>query len=202
MLANVQNTGGRALDMRGKLELEDGPGGLSAGPFPASLGTTLAPGDTGTVTVMLNAQVPAGRGMRGSTCRVDCSSVRNGRRSRSPDGGGHRRHPAGAVPHGGIASALLVFARAPAYGPEQATGALANTSRASAMPTMTTHSGTPCCVETVTAPFVGNVIVARSVRSRSPLLRSICASHGPAGTCPSSVMVTVPVSPGPGWYRG
>ncbi len=60
VLATVHNTGGRALDMRGTLELEHGPGGLNAGPFPASLGTTLAPGDTGTVTVPLDAQVPAG----------------------------------------------------------------------------------------------------------------------------------------------
>jgi hypothetical protein len=60
VLATVLNTGGRALDMRGTLELEHGPGGLNAGPFPASLGTTLAPGDTGTVTVLLDAQVPAG----------------------------------------------------------------------------------------------------------------------------------------------
>ena len=60
VLATVDNTGGRALDMRGTLELQHGPGGLNAGPFPASLGTTLAPGDTGTVTVMLDAQVPAG----------------------------------------------------------------------------------------------------------------------------------------------
>jgi hypothetical protein len=60
VLATVHNTGGRALDMRGTLELAHGPGGLSAGPFPANLGTTLAPGDTGTVTVLLDAQIPAG----------------------------------------------------------------------------------------------------------------------------------------------
>ena len=30
--------------MNGTLELRGGPGGLSAGPFPASLGTTLAVG--------------------------------------------------------------------------------------------------------------------------------------------------------------
>jgi hypothetical protein len=60
VVATVHNTGGRALDMRGTLELQDGPGGLSAGPFPANLGTTLAPGDTGSVTVMLDERLPAG----------------------------------------------------------------------------------------------------------------------------------------------
>ena len=37
--ASVHNTGGRALDMNGTLRLLGGPGGLSAGPFPANLGT-------------------------------------------------------------------------------------------------------------------------------------------------------------------
>jgi hypothetical protein len=60
VLATVHNTGGRAIDMSGTLELTEGPGGLSAGPFPASLGTTLAPGDTGTVTIALDEQIPMG----------------------------------------------------------------------------------------------------------------------------------------------
>ena len=47
VLATVHNTGGRALDMNGTLQLPAGPGGLSAGPFPANLGVTLAIGDTG-----------------------------------------------------------------------------------------------------------------------------------------------------------
>jgi hypothetical protein len=58
--AMVHNTGGRALDMNGVLRLLDGPSGLSAGPFPAILGTTLAIGDTGSVTILLDDQVPAG----------------------------------------------------------------------------------------------------------------------------------------------
>jgi hypothetical protein len=60
VVATVHNTGGRALDMSGTLELVGGPGGLSAGPFPANLGTTLAPGDTGSVTIMLDDRLPAG----------------------------------------------------------------------------------------------------------------------------------------------
>lgn len=60
VLASVHNTGGRALDMSGTLQLLDGPGGLSAGPFPASLGTTLAIGDTEPVTIALDPRLPAG----------------------------------------------------------------------------------------------------------------------------------------------
>jgi len=58
--AQVRNTGGRALDLAGDLRLVDGPGGLSAGPFPAQLGTTLGIGDTAPVVVPLDPQIPAG----------------------------------------------------------------------------------------------------------------------------------------------
>ena len=60
VVASVHNTGGRALDMNGSLELMNGPSGLTAGPFPATLGTTLAIGDTQPVTIALDAQIPAG----------------------------------------------------------------------------------------------------------------------------------------------
>jgi ice-binding like protein/Big-like domain-containing protein len=60
VLANVHNTGGRALDMSGTLQLLSGPAGLRAGPFPAALGTTLAIGDTEAVTVTLDKALPAG----------------------------------------------------------------------------------------------------------------------------------------------
>lgn len=58
--AKVENTGGRAIDISGELTLSDGPGSLSAGPFPAELGTTLAPGDTAPVSVVLNETLPDG----------------------------------------------------------------------------------------------------------------------------------------------
>lgn len=58
--ATVENTGGRALDMKGTLELTNGPGGLAAGPFPAELGSTLAIGDTGSVRVTLDERLPDG----------------------------------------------------------------------------------------------------------------------------------------------
>jgi hypothetical protein len=60
VVAAVHNTGGRALDMNGTLDLKSGPGGLSAGPFPAGLGTTLAIGATAPVTIALDRALPAG----------------------------------------------------------------------------------------------------------------------------------------------
>jgi hypothetical protein len=60
VLAKVHNTGARALDMRGSLQLSDGPAGLSAGPFEAKLGTTLGPGDTAQVVVPLAKAIQGG----------------------------------------------------------------------------------------------------------------------------------------------
>jgi hypothetical protein len=60
VVAAVHNTGGRALDMNGTLNLGSGPGGLSAGPFPATLGVSLGIGDTEPVTIILDKQLPAG----------------------------------------------------------------------------------------------------------------------------------------------
>lgn len=58
--ARLRNTGQRALDLRGELTLTDGPGGLSAGPFPVEI-TTLAVGDDRVVELPLDAVVPDGR---------------------------------------------------------------------------------------------------------------------------------------------
>ena len=60
VLASVHNSGGRALDLSGNLQLSGGPGALSAGPFPATLGTTVGVGDTEPVTIPLDAALPAG----------------------------------------------------------------------------------------------------------------------------------------------
>ena len=40
--------------------MSKGPGGLSAGPFPAELNTTLAVGDTKSITITLDEHLPAG----------------------------------------------------------------------------------------------------------------------------------------------
>ena len=58
--ATVENTGGRALDLRGELTLRNGPGGLSAGPFPVTLGTSLGLDETAPVTVELDEELPNG----------------------------------------------------------------------------------------------------------------------------------------------
>ncbi len=60
VLAQVRNTGGRAVDLSGKLRISGGPGGLRAGPFTARLGTTLAPGQSEPVTVNLDKRLQAG----------------------------------------------------------------------------------------------------------------------------------------------
>ena len=56
----IRNTGGRALDLSGTLQLTDGPGGLLAGPFPLVLGTTLGIGETEPVSFKLDKQLPNG----------------------------------------------------------------------------------------------------------------------------------------------
>jgi len=58
--ASVENTGGRALDISGTLNLSGGPGQTSAGPFETSLGTSLAIGGSGIVQVMLPNEIPLG----------------------------------------------------------------------------------------------------------------------------------------------
>jgi hypothetical protein len=58
--ASIHNTGGRALDLSGTLSLSDGPGGLSAGPFPLTLGTTVGIGQTERAIVSLDRQIPDG----------------------------------------------------------------------------------------------------------------------------------------------
>lgn len=60
VIANVTNTGGRTVDILGKVTLADGPGGLSAGPFTLQKVPTLAPGQKGTVAVTLPSEVPKG----------------------------------------------------------------------------------------------------------------------------------------------
>lgn len=60
VLADVTNTGGRAVDLQGELSLTDGPNALSAGPYAVTDGTTLGPGESGQVTVDLDPDLPLG----------------------------------------------------------------------------------------------------------------------------------------------
>ncbi|MEV6368594.1 hypothetical protein [Micromonospora musae] len=56
----VNNTGGRAVDLTGTVTLTDGPAGSRAGPFPVAEGTTLAPGAAGQVGARFPAELPNG----------------------------------------------------------------------------------------------------------------------------------------------
>lgn len=60
VLAQVHNTGARAVDITGSLALSGGPGSLSAGPFTVETGTTMAAGDRATVAVFLDKRLPNG----------------------------------------------------------------------------------------------------------------------------------------------
>jgi hypothetical protein len=93
VVASVHNTGGRALDMSGSLQLSAGPGGLRAGPFAANLGTTLAIGATEPITIMLDKQIPDGpwhalvtlrSGLLERSARATISFPATGTSSRSP----------------------------------------------------------------------------------------------------------------------
>jgi hypothetical protein len=55
----VNNTGGRALDLSGKVKLSDGPDGARAGPSDVGV-TTLAPGESGTVTAQFPGDLADG----------------------------------------------------------------------------------------------------------------------------------------------
>jgi hypothetical protein len=58
--AAVRNLGERAVDLNGTLDLRDGPGGVSAGPFSVASGVTLTPHGTGAVIVALDPRLPDG----------------------------------------------------------------------------------------------------------------------------------------------
>ncbi|WP_406171889.1 peptidase [Streptomyces sp. NBC_00996] len=58
--AQVHNTGGRALDLSGTLNLSKVRGSINAGPYAVQLGTTLAPGQSEPVTVPVTDQVANG----------------------------------------------------------------------------------------------------------------------------------------------
>lgn len=61
VVATVTNTGGRAVDLVGILNLSGGPGGLSAGPIDSAV-ATIAPGEDGEVVIAVpdSVALPAG----------------------------------------------------------------------------------------------------------------------------------------------
>jgi hypothetical protein len=60
LIAHVDNTGGRAVDLNGTVRLTGGPGNTSAGPFPARAIVTLAPGQSGNMTFTPPKSLPNG----------------------------------------------------------------------------------------------------------------------------------------------
>jgi hypothetical protein len=60
IVARVNNTGGRAIDLNGSARLTDGPGGTSSGPFPAQRIVTLAPGQSWNMTFAAPKSLPDG----------------------------------------------------------------------------------------------------------------------------------------------
>ena len=60
IVADVDNTGGRAVDLNGTASLTGGPGGTSAGPFPGKQIITLAPGQSGTMSFTPPKSLPDG----------------------------------------------------------------------------------------------------------------------------------------------
>jgi hypothetical protein len=60
IVAHVNNTGGRAIDLNGTVRLSDGPGNTSAGPFPVKQIVTLAPGQSWNMTFAVPKSLPGG----------------------------------------------------------------------------------------------------------------------------------------------
>ena len=60
VVAHVNNTGGRAIDLNGTVSLADGPGNTSSGPFRARQTVTLAPGQSWNVTFAAPKSLPLG----------------------------------------------------------------------------------------------------------------------------------------------
>lgn len=58
--AQIENTGGRALDLSADLSLSEGPGGVSAGPYASAASATLGVGQSGPVTILLDPDLPTG----------------------------------------------------------------------------------------------------------------------------------------------
>lgn len=96
--ARVRNTGERALDMRGELRLSEGPGGLSAGPFPATVGTTLLPGDSAPIDVPLDAAIQGGPWRATITMRSGLLERRAEAQITFPDQAGAQAEPVEALP--------------------------------------------------------------------------------------------------------
>jgi hypothetical protein len=107
VLAQVHNTGGRAVDLSGTLTLSAVSGKLTAGPYPAQLGTTVAPGQSEPVRFALadqvgngpwNATVTLHSGLNQQTFRARITFPRAGTAPAAP------AHPVG----GGLSRVMIL----------------------------------------------------------------------------------------------
>jgi hypothetical protein len=95
VVASISNTGGRALDPSGTVTLSGGPGGIATAPVPGS-GGSIAPGQTGQVTFVLDPAIPAGpwqaavsvaSGLVNESTTVDLTFPEQGSASATESGG-------------------------------------------------------------------------------------------------------------------
>ena len=81
VVAQIHNRGRSTLEIQGTLDLDQGPGGLRAGPLPVTLTTRLAPHSSANATVRLAKQLPRGpwrvrmRLRSGSTVRTAVATL-------------------------------------------------------------------------------------------------------------------------------
>jgi hypothetical protein len=107
--ATVLNTGGRAIDLSGSLRLTDGVGGLSAGPFPAQLGTTIGIGERAPVRIVLSRSIPDGPWTADLRLRSDLVERRAHARITFPSAPGGRATAVPASPSGSPLALLAVI---------------------------------------------------------------------------------------------
>jgi hypothetical protein len=77
VVSEIHNTGAITLDLTGVLLLTHGPGGLSAGPFAATMGSLLSPASSEPLTVQLSPNFP--RGPWHATLRVSSGTFTRSR---------------------------------------------------------------------------------------------------------------------------
>jgi len=77
VVTEIHNTGANTLDLTGVLTLTNGPGGLTAGPFHATMGSLLSPGSSEPITVRLPPNFP--RGPWRATLRVSSGTLTRSR---------------------------------------------------------------------------------------------------------------------------
>ena len=109
--AVVHNTGGRAVDFSGTLTLSAVTGGLTGGPYPAQLGTTLAPGQSEPVLFPLTNQVGDGPWNATVTLRSGLNQQAFRARITFPSSSGTAA-PAAARPVGGGLGFVTILAGA------------------------------------------------------------------------------------------